>query len=212
MEIQPGSPFFDSSKQQSMLTASQELNFLTEIDKLKNVFRQSLLTDFSRRENSAEHSWHLAMAVVVLKTYANEPLLNMEKVITMALIHDIVEIDAGDTYAYDAKANEGKFDREMAAANRIYGLLPDIENNDLKELWLEFEARQTPEAIFVDAVDRFMPMMLNYLTQGRQWLAHGVTRQIVEERNHVISQGSEKLWQIAQNMLIDAENKGYLKS
>lgn len=195
-----------------MLTASQELTFLTEIDKLKNVFRQSLLTDFSRRENTAEHSWHLAMAVVVLKTYANEPNLNMEKVITMALIHDIVEIDAGDTYAYDTKANEGKFEREMAAANRIYGLLPDAANNVLKALWLEFEARKTPEAIFVDAVDRFMPMMLNYLTQGRQWLAHGVTRQIVEERNHVISQGSAKLWQIAQKMLIDAENKGYLKS
>ena len=188
-----------------------ELDFIIEADKLKNVFRQSLITDYSRRENVSEHSWHLAMAVVVLQPYANFKELDMAKVMKMAVLHDRVEIDAGDTYAYDVKANEGKFERELAAAHRIYGLLPKQAGDELKSIWLEFEERKTPEAIYVDAVDRFMPMLLNYLTQGRQWLAHGVTRKTVVERNGVMVQGAARLWDIAQAMLMDAEKKGYLK-
>ena len=186
------------------------INFVIEIDKLKSVFRQSLILDASRRESVAEHSWHLAMAVILLETYSNFNKMDMAKAIKMALVHDIVEIDAGDTYAYDPEANKDKLDRELKAAERIYGILPDTQQDELKNIWKEFEARESPEAKYVDAVDRFIPILINYLTEGRQWKLHKVSSQMVLTRNSPIEEGSSYLWNIVNEIVSDSVKKGYL--
>ncbi|MBN2167422.1 MAG: HD domain-containing protein [Marinilabiliaceae bacterium] len=193
-----------------MLQFISEIDFIIEIDKLKSVFRKSLVLDQSKNENSAEHSWHLAVAVTVLEPYANFKNMDMLKVTRMALIHDIVEIDAGDTYAYDDEANKLKHEKEVCAADRIYGLLQNDRQNELKNLWYEFEKRESPEAKFVDAVDRFIPIMINYLTQGKQWKAFGVTATKVLTRNNPINDGSTYLWKIVNEIVKESVEKGYL--
>lgn len=187
-----------------------QVDFIIEIDKLKSVFRKSLLLDNSRQENVAEHSWHLAMAVTLLEPYSNFKNMNMLKALKMALIHDIVEIDAGDTYAYDTSANKDKREREEKAAERIYGLLMNSQQDELKNLWHEFEERKTPEAKYVDAVDRFLPIMHNYLTKGLNWQAFGVTPTMVLTRNSPIQDGSEFLWKFVNDIVDEAKEKGYL--
>lgn len=189
---------------------AQQIDFIIEVDKLKSIFRKSLLTDNSRQENVAEHSWHLAVAVVLLEPYANFRNLDMLKVVKMALIHDIVEIDAGDTYAYDVKANEDKKEREEKAADRIYGLLVNSQQTEMKDLWHEFEERRTPEAIYVDSVDRFLPILHNFLTKGQQWQAFGISSQQVLERNHPIQEGSAFLWNFVTEIIHESVEKGYL--
>lgn len=195
-----------------MRTNSSHIDFIIEIDKLKSIFRQSLITDESRRENTAEHSWYLAMGVTIFEKHSNFKNLDLLKATRMALIHDIVEIDAGDTFAYDTNANKDKFERERKAANRIYGLLENAQQQELKSLWLEFEERKTPEAKYVDAVDRFLPILLNYLTEGKQWKAHGVTSEMVLTRNNPIKEGSDFLWQLVNEIVEDALAKKYLLS
>lgn len=190
---------------------ARQLAFLREIDGLKSVLRQTLVTDKSRRENSAEHSWHLAMMACLLQEYANESGLDAGRVIRMVLIHDIVEIDAGDTFAYDTTGQADKAEREERAAERIFGLLPNDQQAEMKALWREFEERMTPEAKFAAALDRLQPMMHNYLTEGHTWQKHGITARQVRARNRTIAEGSEALWRFAEGLIQDAVEKGYLQ-
>jgi len=189
----------------------QQLEFLTEIDQLKSITRQTLLMDGQTLENDAEHSWHLALAVMILQEHGDDQQIDLSKVIQMVLIHDIVEIDAGDTYAYDEAAHRDKEERELQAAHRLFGLLPADQAEQMKTLWLEFEAAQSPEAKLANALDRFMPMWHNYKTKGKQWQKHGVTDQMVLKRNRSIEDGSPALWAFAKEMVADAVEKGYLQ-
>lgn len=189
----------------------QQIAFITEVDKQKNIFRQSYLADGSRHENDAEHAWHLALMAIILGEHANEAI-DVLKVVKMVLIHDLVEIDAGDTYAYDVKANEDKYMREVAAAHRIFGLLPNDQNEQLYKLWEEFEARETKEAKFAAALDRVQPILLNYLSEGKAWLKHGISRSQVEVRNEHTSDGSATIWNYICDILDAAVKEGYLKN
>lgn len=190
---------------------TQQICFVVEVDKLKTILRQTFIIDSRRQENDAEHSWHLALLAIILVEHANVPDLNLLRVLKMVIIHDLVEIDAGDTFAYDTARMADQHDREARAANRIFGLLPADQASELRELWDEFEARQTPEAQFAAAVDRFQPMLLNCLTQGAAWQKHGVTRDRVLARNRHIAEGSTALWRYAEAMIEEAVAKGHLQ-
>jgi putative hydrolases of HD superfamily len=187
----------------------QQLRFLVELDKAKTVFRQSYLTDGSRKENDGEHMWHLALFVLVLAEHAAEPI-DVAKVLQMVLVHDIVEIDAGDTYIYDEVAKATQAARESAAADRLYGLLPPDQGARLRAVWEEFEARETAESRFAAAVDRLQPLLLNLATEGRAWREHGMTADRVRAVNEKIALGSPALWDHVRRLLDDAVAKGYL--
>lgn len=187
----------------------QQIAFILEIDRLKSVLRRTYLVNEPRHENSAEHSWHLAMMALLLAEHANVEV-NLLSVLKMLLVHDIVEIDAGDTYCYDAVGSEDKADREEQAARRIFGLLPDDQQAELHQLWTEFEARVTPEAKFAAALDRLMPILHNYHTKGRSWIDHGITSTQVRERNRHAEEGSEVLWAYVEEIIADAVKQGYL--
>jgi putative hydrolase of HD superfamily len=188
---------------------SQQLAFILEIDRLKQVNRQTLIADASRRENDAEHSWHLAMMAGLLAEYGPSGL-DTARATRLLLVHDVVEIDAGDTYCYDLAACLTQQDREIAAAERIFALLPPDQALEMRALWEEFEARQTPESRFAAALDRLQPVLLNYHTQGRAWLEHGVTRAQVIERNRHIEAGAPRLWAYVEQLIDEAVEKGYL--
>lgn len=190
---------------------SQQIRFVAEVDKLKNIFRQTLLVDTRRQENDAEHSWHLTLLAIILVEHANVPDLDLLRVLKMLIIHDLVEIDAGDTFAYDTARMVDQHAREARAADRIFGLLPNDQGPTLRQLWDEFEERQTPEAKFAAAVDRFQPMLLNCLTEGAAWNNHGVTSDRVIARNRHIAEGSEILWKYASKMVEEAVTKGHLQ-
>jgi putative hydrolase of HD superfamily len=185
---------------------ARQLNFILELDKLKSVYRRTYLLDETRSENSAEHSWHLALMAIVLAEHANEPL-DVGKVIRMVLIHDIVEIDAGDTYIYDVQGD--KAERERRAAERIFGLLPPDQEQEFRTLWNEFESAATAEACFASALDRFIPQLHNFHTQGRSWKEHGITSERVLIRNAEISRGSVTLWEWTQLLIERAEAEGF---
>jgi putative hydrolase of HD superfamily len=187
----------------------QQIAFLLEIDKVKQVVRQTLIADGSRRENDAEHSWHLAIMAGILTEYG-PPGLDLSRVLRMLLAHDLVEIDAGDTYCYDAAACLTQRDRELKAAGRIFNLLPADQASELRGLWDEFEARETAEARFAAALDRVQPVLLNYHTRGKAWLARGVTRGQVIERNRHIERGAPALWAYVRSLIDDAVERGYL--
>jgi putative hydrolase of HD superfamily len=189
----------------------QQIEFILEMDKLKHIFRKSRLIRSERFENDAEHTWHLAVMAMLLAEHANEPDLNMLKVFKMLLIHDVVEIDAGDTFAYDDKGLEGKYEREQAAANRLFGLLPEDQRDECMRLWEEFEARGTGEAKFAAAVDRLQPLLLNVQNEGQSWKEHGITSDRVLERNRHIGEGSTALWQYAEALIGRAVEQGILK-
>ena len=191
------------------LKLDAQLRFALEIDRLKEVYRQTRLLNTNRRENSAEHSWHLAVLTMVLRDYS-EPGIDSLRVLHMVLVHDIVEIDAGDTYCYDEIAVRDQKVREQEAATRIFGILPDAQAIEFRELWDEFERRETPEAKFAHALDRLQPLLHNYHTQGKSWLKHGVRVDQVLDRNRVIKDGSERLWREAERMINDATGKGWL--
>lgn len=190
----------------------KQMEFVAEIDKLKTVLRQTLLTDASRQENSAEHSWHLAVMALVLSEYALDDRLDLVRVIKMVLVHDLVEIDAGDTYCYDEGANEDKEEREAAAADRIFGLLPEDQAKELRDLWEELDARETAEAKFAGALDRLQPLLNNYRTGGLMWKKHGIAKDQVYRRNQPMEEGAPALWQYAESMILDAIAKGWLKN
>lgn len=193
------------------LRLDQQIGFILELDTLKSVLRRSYLLNNTRRENSAEHSWHLSAMALVLAEHANADTDQL-RVLKMLLVHDIVEIDSGDTYIYDAAGNDTKAVREQEAAQRIFGLLPDDQKLELTQLWQEFEARETPEAKFAAALDRLMPLLHNYHTEGRSWREHGITKQQVLNLNRHIADGSQSLWEYAEALIDDAAAKGYLRS
>lgn len=194
----------------------QQIRFVLEIDRLKRIERRTLLTDRSRRENSAEHSWHIALMAVLLAEHADGDGdggggLDLFRVVRMLLVHDLVEIDAGDTFCYDEAANHDKEEREHRAAERIFGLLPEDQEREMWELWREFEARETAEARYANALDRLQPMLHNYHTGGGTWREHGVTRRQVVARNQVMEEGAAALWEHARRFLDDAVARGLLE-
>lgn len=190
----------------------QQLALLMELDKLKSVLRRTRVVSAEKRlENSAEHSWHVALMALLLEEHANEPV-DITKVVKMLLLHDVVEIDAGDTFVYDVQASKDQAERELKAAHRLFGLLPKEQGDELLALWLEFEAAQTPEAKFGKALDRLIPMLLNYHNQGQSWIEHGVTSQQALTINQKIESGSETLWKKAQQLISEAVENGWLKA
>lgn len=189
---------------------SRQIEFIAECDRLKEIFRQTLNTHSRRAENDAEHSWHLCLCVIVLAEHANVRSLDVLRVLKMIIVHDLVEIDAGDTFAYDVAAMANQHEREAIAADRIFGLLPPDQAADFRALWDEFEAKATPEAKFATAVDRFQPMLLNCRTEGAAWKKHGVTQDRVVARNRHIADGCDPLWRYAEKMLQDIVDGGHL--
>lgn len=188
----------------------KQIDFIMEIDKEKNIFRQNHITDYIRPENDAEHAWHMAVMIYLLREYSNEEF-DVAKTMMMALIHDIVEIDAGDTYAYDAEDSEAvltKQAREEAAAERIFGLLPENQGNELKSLFEEFEEGKTPEAKFARAMDSFQPFLLNNANGGKDWKRHGVKKSQVANRQARSKLVSEDIWQYIKNLIDVNTEKG----
>ncbi|MDD4146089.1 MAG: HD domain-containing protein [Clostridia bacterium] len=188
----------------------KQIDFIVEMDKLKHIYRQSYLADGSRKENDAEHSWHLALMVFLLAEHTLEQEVDLLHTMKMVIIHDLVEIDAGDTYCYDEKAALDKEERERKAAERIFNLLPADQAQELRELWEEFEELATPEARYAAALDRLQPLLLNYASQGKSWQEHEVTRSYTLKRNNHIEDSSAVLWAYALRLLDEAVKKGYL--
>lgn len=189
----------------------KQFDFFREIDKEKFIGRQTYLTDGVRKENDAEHAWHMAVMTVLLSEYANEKI-DVLKTVMMLLIHDLVEIDAGDTYAYDEEAKKTQCAREEKAAQRIFGLLPDEQGEKLLALWEEFEAYETPEAKFAHTMDNIQPIMLNDATDGKAWMEHGVHLSQILGRNKKTAEGSKELWEYAyQNLIAPNLEKGRIR-
>lgn len=188
----------------------KQVQFILEVDKIKNIFRMAKIHDGSRRENDAEHSWHLALMAFLLSEYSKADNIDILKVMKMCIVHDIVEIDAGDTFCYDTAGNLDKLEREQKAAERIFGLLPEDQGIELKALWEEFDAMETPEAKYAAALDRLQPVMLNYLNNGGTWQEHNITKEQVVQRNHHIGEGAPELWEFASQLIDEAVSKGLL--
>ncbi len=185
----------------------KQLAFILEADKEKNILRQTHLTGHGRRENDAEHAWHMAMMVYLLKEYANENF-DVAKAMMMALIHDIVEIDAGDTYAYDTKGLETQKEREERAAHRIFGMLPEDQRDELHVLFEEFEAAESSEARFAKVMDNFQPLLLNHSNGGADWREHQVTKSKVVGRQQTSSLGSKEIWKYTEELINANVEKG----
>lgn len=183
-----------------MTDFEKQMAFIMELDKIKQIGRQTYLSDASRKENDAEHSWHLALMAFVFADYANEKI-DVLKTMKMVLLHDVIEIDAGDTYAYDTEGNKTKRVRELAAADRIFGLLPKEQAAEYRGLWDEFEAMETPEAKFANMLDKVQPLLLNDASGGKSWAEHGVKKSQVMARNARTHEGSEKLWAYAKGLI-----------
>ena len=180
----------------------KQLAFIREIDKEKMIKRQNYITDCDTREDDAQHAWHMAIMTLLLKEYANEDI-DVLKTVTMLLIHDLVEVYAGDTYAYDEEGKKTQAEREAKAADKLYGLLPEDQGEYLKNLWYEFEEQKTPEARFARTMDCFQPLILNDATDGRAWKEHGVKRSQVLKRNERVRLGSEQIWEYEKENLIE---------
>ena len=193
------------------LTPAQFSEFITELDKLKAVKRQiTLPLDNDRQENSAEHSWHVALMATTLAPFAAQPI-DISRVVRMILIHDVVEIDAGDLFAFqEAAEHEAQAEKELAAAKRIFGLLPAPLNQELLALWLEFEEAETPDAEFAKAMDRVLPVFQNMQNQGGSWKKHGVTREKIAQRNKHLVTCAPSLWDYVNTQFDNAVKKGWL--
>ena len=189
----------------------KQIQFIVEADKVKNIFRQTYLADGRRKENDAEHSWHLALMAVLLKEHMNEDA-DVARVMIMVLIHDLVEIDAGDTYAYDEKGAQTKREREVKAAERIFGILPEDQGRYFRELWEEFEAYETPEAKFAHLLDNFQPILLNDASGGKSWVEHGVHKSQPMKRNERIPGTSDIIWEKMQEIFEKHVENGNLKA
>ena len=188
----------------------KQIEFLMEIDQVKNIFRQTYLADGGRKENDAEHSWHLAVAACILREYAAEDV-DLLKVILMVLIHDLVEIDAGDTYAYDAEGAKTKRAREVAAAERIFGLLPKDQGVYFRELWDEFEAYESADAKYAHLLDNFQPLLLNHESDGISWAEHGVKKSQIYKRNERIEETSPEVWSWMERVVEEHIRLGHIK-
>ena len=189
----------------------KQLDFILEADKVKNIMRQTYLADGKRKENDAEHSWHLALMAVLLKEYAPEEV-DLSKVIPMVLIHDLVEIDAGDTYAYDSEGTKSKRERELKAAERIFGILPKDQGTYFRSLWDEFEEYSTEDAKFAHLLDNFQPLLLNDASDGKSWAEHGVHKAQVCKRNERIADTSDIVWEKMLEIMDKHVEKGNLKN
>jgi putative hydrolase of HD superfamily len=189
----------------------KQLEFMLEIDKMKNLYRQTYVLHEDRKENDAEHSWHLAILAFLLAEYANNDI-DVTKVMKMVLIHDIVEIDAGDTYCYDDKGYTTKAEREENAARRIFGILPNDQRREFYGLWREFEDSRTNEARFAAVLDRIQPLMLNYTKNGISWQEHGIYKEQVLNRNSDYFNESNELADAIKEVIDNAAEKGWLKT
>jgi putative hydrolase of HD superfamily len=185
----------------------QQIAFIITLDQLKNIQRRSYLISGDRNENSAEHSWHIALMVMLLAEYSNASI-DLERTIRMLLVHDIVEIEAGDTYCYDDVVDQTL--REEKAADRLFNMLPDDQAEMVRDLWDEFESGDSPESRFAAAMDRLMPLLQSYHTQGKGWKENEINKSQVLERNGPIVDGSNSLWKYAENLIDDAAEKGWL--
>jgi putative hydrolase of HD superfamily len=187
-----------------------QISFLIEVDKLANVFRRSYLNAGERFENSAEHSWHVALMALTLEEYADCPI-DIARVVKMLLLHDLVEIDAGDTFIYDKAGKASLRSEEEQAAARIFGILPEEQCAEFVALWREFEDKSTPDARFAGAMDRLMPILHNYYSKGKSWQEHNISSSQVLAVNAEIARGSAKLWEFAQEIIRDSVARGYLR-
>jgi putative hydrolase of HD superfamily len=187
---------------------AQQLAFIAEIDKLKDILRRSLVGGSRRNENSAEHSWHLAMMAITLLEYSSEPEINRLHILQLLLVHDIVEIDAGDTFCYDVAGNASKAEREQKAADRIFNLLPPDQAAQLRQLWNEFEAGITKESRMAQGLDRLQPVLQNLRTGGISWRQHGVTKAQVLERNQRIAETMPEIWEVVRREIDVADKQG----
>ena len=188
----------------------KQLDFMIELDKMKNLYRQTYVLHEDRKENDAEHSWHLAILAMLLSEYSDEPV-DVLRVIKMVLVHDVVEIDAGDTYCYDSEGYKSKAEREEKAAQRIFGLLPDDQREEFYAMWREFEDSETADARFAAVLDRLQPLTLNYTKGGISWQEHGIRREQVLARNTEYFDVSDKIAEAIKEMIDDASDKGWLK-
>lgn len=189
---------------------SKQIQFIVEIDKLKHIFRQNIVTGTTRNENDAEHSWHLAIMAMMLYEYSKVPV-DVLQVIKMVVIHDLVEIYAGDTYCYDKRGYEDKAEREERAAEKLFGMLPEDQSEEIWNLWREFEELKTSEAKFAACLDRVQPLILNYNTNGHTWRRPGVTSEMVLKRNELLKENAPEIWEYAKEIIEDSIKKGYLK-
>ena len=189
----------------------KQINFMLELDKMKNIYRQTYVLHEDRKENDAEHSWHLAILAFLLAEYASVPI-DVTKVMKMVLVHDVVEIDAGDTYCYDEGGNKTKAEREEKSAQRVFGLLPDDQKEEFYSLWREFEDNQTNDSKFAAVLDKMKPVILNYTKNGISWKEHGVYKEQVEKRCLSSADASDKLAELIQSIIDDAASKGFLKT
>jgi len=188
----------------------KQLAFALEVDKEKNILRQTHLSGHGRRENDAEHAWHMAVMIYLLKEYANEEI-DLAKAMMMALIHDVVEIDAGDTYAYDSKGLETQKEREEQAAQRIFGMLPEDQREEFYALFQEFEEYETPESRFAHTMDNFQPLMLNHSNDGGDWKEHNVAKSQIYGRNAKTGTGSETIWEYMKGLIDENVKKGSIR-
>ncbi len=189
----------------------KQIKFIIEIDKLKKILRQNVVIGTTRNENDAEHSWHMAAMAILLSEYSIEINLDVLKVLKLILVHDLVEIDAGDTFCYDEKGYEDKAERENKAARRLFSLLPSDQADEVYQLWREFEELATPEAKFAACLDRLQPLLLNYNTDGHTWQKPGVTSEKVIRRNRMLEENAPELWKLAKDIIDDSIERGILK-
>lgn len=188
----------------------KQIQFLVEIDKMKSIYRQTILMDQSRRETDAEHSWHFAVMALVLAEYAGGEI-DVSKAVKMALVHDLVEIDAGDTYAYDEAGNSTRAERENKAADRVFALLPGDQGAACRALWEEFERAESAEARYANAMDSLQPILNNYMTGGAMWKKNGATSEQVYRRMEKIKNGAPEIYAWAAGLIEESVHKGYLK-
>ncbi len=188
----------------------QDIEFIVELDKMKSILRQTSLINEEKREDDAQHSWHISIMAMILEEYADEEV-NLLKVIKMLLIHDLVEIYAGDTFCYDKESNGDKRERELAAAEKIFGMLDKEKEKELRSLWDEFEEMETPEALFAVAMDRLQPMLNNYYNNGGTWKKFNVAKADIYKRIGPVKDSSEDLWKYAEYMIEDSFEKGFIK-
>lgn len=193
-----------------MTRLEQQIAFILEIDKVKQIFRQNYLADGKRQENDAEHSWHMALMAILLKEYAEEEV-DVLRVITMVLIHDLVEIDAGDTYAYDPVAATTKTERELQAAERIFSILPEDQGSYFRSLWDEFEAYESADAKYAHLLDNFQPLLLNHASGGISWVEHEVKKTQIYKRNEKIEETSVKIWDCMKQIIAHNISEGNIR-
>ena len=214
-EPQPENPGINRDSTRKGHTVDRErfqkqVDFILEIDQEKNILRQTHLSRGGRRENDAEHAWHMAVMAWLLKEYANEPI-DAARTMLMVLVHDLVEVYAGDTYAYDEAAKETQAERELQAADRLFGMLPEDQGKALRAVWEEFDAYETPESRFAHTLDNFQLLILNDSNNGGDWKAHEVRRSQVEKRNAKTGTGSEEIWAYMKELLDKHEAAGNLR-